>query len=105
MGAKLAKCEAKRKEVDRAQRAYLMATSELMAVAMRESCAQSARTNEARTEMQRKLYTQPAGVLQELMATRRGRLQQLDALEDNEDVQKVSSNVEIDNAVMADLAG
>ena len=28
----------------------------------------------------------------------------LDALEDNDDVQKVSSNVEIDNAVMAELA-
>ena len=29
----------------------------------------------------------------------------LDALEDNDDVQKVSSNVEIDDAVMAELAG
>ena len=29
----------------------------------------------------------------------------IEVLEDNDDVQKVSSNVEIDDAVMAELAG
>jgi hypothetical protein len=72
--------ESRLREVHGKQRAYVQATSRVMAAALRDSLASTARADSARADRVRQFYIEPSGTQQRVMDARRCRLEELDQI-------------------------